>query len=214
MPIRKLVVSTQVVKDASHEFEETASNLLMIADSVLTQETCDVIINVMDRMVISEVFQEDDGKICAKELSVMDKSWRYEHPRMGHDVTVLEQGTAPFEEVLDLVEPYLPKTAEFGEITYATIMKYPQDTMFQWHKDEADQNDTGTTIFMLNDNYQGGRLNVEGHILQPRTGTMVAFNNSTERWHGVEPLFQGERYVLAIWFKRHNEEGSDFDEKA
>jgi len=212
MPVRKIVVQSQEQKDEAHLYENKSSNLLMIADSVLTQEACDVIISTMDRLETTSVHQKDNGQICADNVQVMERSWRYDHPQTGHDVAVLQQGTAPFEEVMDLVEAYLPKSADFGEITYATIMRYPTDTMFQWHKDEADQDDTGTAIFMLNDTYEGGRLNVEGHTILPRQGTMVAFNNSTERWHGVEPIFSGERYVFAIWFKQHNEE-EDFDEQ-
>ena len=38
---------------------------------------------------------------------------------------------------------------------------------------------------------------------------MVAFNNSTIRWHSVEPIFQGERYVFLVWFRKAEEENSD-----
>ena len=40
---------------------------------------------------------------------------------------------------------------------------------------------------------------------------MVTFNNSTERWHGVEPIYDGERWVFAIWFGRYDEleQGTD-----
>ena len=31
-------------------------------------------------------------------------------------------------------------------------------------------------------------------------GTMVAFNNSTEVWHSVEPVYQAND-VFAVWFK-------------
>jgi hypothetical protein len=37
---------------------------------------------------------------------------------------------------------------------------------------------------------------------------MIAFNNSTERWHGVDPILVGERWVLALWFDR----GDDNDD--
>jgi hypothetical protein len=205
MPKRKIVVQSQQEKDAVEE-TESSSNILMIADSVLTIDTCDVIIEQLSLLPVENVQQEENGQICPDDLSALDRSWRYTHPQTGHDVAVLEQGTSQFEIVMQLVEPYMPKNRDFGEVTYATIMQYQKDTMFNWHKDSADMQDTGTCIFMLNEEYEGGRLNVEGHTILPRRGTMVAFNNSTERWHSVEPIFAGERYVFAIWFKRAEED--------
>ena len=210
MPKRKIVVSSQVEKDKLQETEHS-SNMLMIADSVLTIDTCDVIIEQLELLKVDEVQVQKNGQICPDDVTALERSWRYTHPQTGHDVAVLEQGTSQFEIVMSLVEPYMPKSRDFGEVTYATIMKYPEDTMFNWHKDSADMNDTGTCIFMLNEEYEGGRLNVEGHTILPRRGTMVAFNNSTERWHSVEPIFLGERYVFAVWFRRAKEDETHDD---
>lgn len=212
MPIRKLAVPSQLAKDFEEE-RDKSTDMLLVADSVLTKDTCDVIIGIMDTIPESVVYQKDNGEICSEVKSDMDRSWKYTHPHTNHNVVVLEPGTQPFEQVLDLIEPYLPKSRDFGEITYCNIMRYPYDSMFQWHKDEADAGDTGTAIFLLNDEYQGGRLNVEGHIIYPRRGTMIAFNNSTERWHSVEPIFSGDRYVFAIWFKRVDDEKDETHEQ-
>jgi len=62
--------------------------------------------------------------------------------------------------------------------------------------------DYGTCIVQLNDNFAGGHLNVEGCIIPKRAGTMAFFNNSSETWHGVEPIYDGERYVFLMWFGR------------
>jgi hypothetical protein len=212
MPRRKLVVKGQVEKDHNEE-EGSSANILTIADSVLTRDSCDVIINVLESLPVSRVDQLQNGEICPEDKDDLDRSWRYTHPSTNHDVAVLEQGTMQFEQVLELIEPYLPKSRDFAEITYATIMKYPKDSMFQWHKDSADANDTGTCIFMLNEEYVGGTLNVEGHTIFPRRGTMVFFNNSTERWHSVEPIFEGDRYVFAIWFTRVDDDKEDAHEQ-
>jgi hypothetical protein len=29
---------------------------------------------------------------------------------------------------------------------------------------------------------------------------MIAFNDSINRWHGVDPVFGGERFSLCIWY--------------
>jgi hypothetical protein len=43
-------------------------------------------------------------------------------------------------------------------------------------------------------------VSVDRNTFDLDEGSVLAFNNSTERWHGVEPIFQGERYVLLMWF--------------
>ena len=55
-------------------------------------------------------------------------------------------------------------------------------------------------ILFLNDNFVGGQLNVGGHRFMTKQGTVVGFNNSTQVFHTVEPLWKGSRYCLAIWF--------------
>ena len=60
-------------------------------------------------------------------------------------------------------------------------------------------------MLFLNDDYKGGRLNVEGNIIDNNQGTVVLFNNSTEMWHSVEPIYEGDRLVLLLWFGRNDE---------
>ena len=80
------------------------------------------------------------------------------------------------------------------------IQEYPTGTFFPTHKDDADGRDTGTIIFTLNDEFQGGELMVNGHMLKCRKGTMIAFNNNTRTFHSVEPISRGVRFTLCIWF--------------
>ena len=112
-------------------------------------------------------------------------------------------------QILDWVDPFVPWGNDFNQITYMQILKYPEGSHMNFHKDDADSGDTGTVLFNLNHNFIGGNLQVDGHILRPFTGTMVAFNNSTARWHGVDPVLSGERYMLALWF---GNEGFDTQE--
>ena len=46
------------------------------------------------------------------------------------------------------------------------------------------------------------QLNVQGNYIANNQGTCTFFNNSTEMWHGVEPIYEGTRFVLLIWFGR------------
>ena len=81
-----------------------------------------------------------------------------------------------------------------------TIQEYPKDSCFPIHKDDADSMDSGTVIFFLNNNFTGGNLLINGHTILGKTGTMVAFDNCTKTYHSVEPIFDGIRYTLCIWF--------------
>ena len=58
----------------------------------------------------------------------------------------------------------------------------------------------------MNGEYGGGNLQVEENVFDIKNGDMVAFNNSTQRFHGVSPIKWGNRFVLAIWFGREVEE--------
>ena len=58
----------------------------------------------------------------------------------------------------------------------------------------------------LNEDYKGGQLNVQGNIIAKNQGTCTFFNNSTQVWHGVEPIYEGQRFVLLMWFGRDEEE--------
>ena len=74
MPKRKIVVQSQQEKDAVEE-TESSSNILMIADSVLTIDTCDVIIEQLSLLPVENVQQEENGQICPDDLSALDRSW-------------------------------------------------------------------------------------------------------------------------------------------
>jgi len=106
---------------------------------------------------------------------------------------------------MKVVGDILPNHIDFGTVNFAQVIVYRQGTCFDAHKDQADDNDYATAIFTLNDDYLGGKFTVEPGITIDRCqGTMVAFNNSTEVWHQVEPVYQGERWVFAVWFGREN----------
>lgn len=190
------------------EVFERSPDMLIVGEQLLSRQECDIIINTHIGLPYTEVDYDMDGvpgKIATKDTSVMEtQSYKYVE-RDGKEFTVLTEGTPEFNRCIELVMDFLPKNEDYQGINYAQIIRYPEESCFQFHKDTADGNDTATAIFLLNEEYEGGRLNVEGHTFQPRRGTMITFNNSTERWHGVEPVYKGERWVFAIWFGRYEE---------
>lgn len=195
------------------DFEDNAPPMLIIGEKLLSYHECDLIINEHMRLPFSPITMGHDGqenKIVAVNEEVMNESWKYQMPD-GKEFTVLTPPTAEFDRCMEFVLDFLPKAPEYGKVNYAQIIRYPENSFFAFHKDNADSDDTATAIFFLNEEYEGGRLNVEGHTIQPRRGTMVTFNHSTKRWHGVEPIYRGERWVLAVWFgyEEQTEEGTD-----
>jgi len=117
-----------------------------------------------------------------------------------------------FNQILEWIDEFVPWGDDFETIAYMQILQYPMESYMNWHKDDSDEGDTGTIIFNLNEDFTGGNFHVDGHTITPYTGTMVAFNNSTERWHGVEPILTGERYVLSLWFAPPQEEQESMTE--
>ena len=104
-----------------------------------------------------------------------------------------------------MFECIIPEHPDFDVINFIQIAHYHQDSFFAPHKDIADSNDTATMMLLLNDEYRGGTINIRGNQIESSTGTVVMFNNSTETWHSVEPIYEGERYVLLVWFGREND---------
>ena len=114
-------------------------------------------------------------------------------------------GTKEFANIIQVFEHIIPDHPDFDQIHFMQIAHYKQDSFFAPHKDIADSNDTATMMILLNDNYRGGTINVNGTQVVKSRGTMVCFNNSTEVWHSVEPIYEGERFALLVWFGRDNE---------
>ena len=142
----------------------------------------------------SEVIPSD--KIIEHNLS-----YKYQADMNKIHMTVAS-GSKEFNACLDVFEHLIPEHPDFETITYMQIVHYGQDSMFPFHKDIAEDTDFGTMIMQLNDEYKGGQLNVEGNIIANNEGTCTFFNNSTQMWHGVEPIYEGDRYVLLVWFGR------------
>jgi len=111
-----------------------------------------------------------------------------------------------FGFIVDIIEDWFPPHPDFEKVNFMQIIEYQEESFFPFHKDIADSKDTATALFALNGEYGGGNLQVEENVFNIKNGDMVAFNNSTKRFHGVSPISWGNRFVLAIWFGREEEE--------
>jgi len=187
-----------VIKTERDGPKQLSNNFLVVHDECVAPWICDDLLVEFDKIPMVEVISEGNSSFMPKEEKYRDQNHKYEHQNRIH--ANIYPHTTAFEFIIDQVGFALPKGMEFAVVNYMQMIKYLEGSHFPWHMDEADDNDTGTSILMLNDNFVGGDLNVAGHRFMTKQGTVVGFNNSTEVWHCVEPIYKGERYCLAIWY--------------
>ena len=184
--------------------------ILLIGHAALPAPICREIIEIHNRAEWTELESMNEkhgGHIVAKNQEEEDRLKYIDD--VGVEKYSIGFRNPDFRKIMDWVQDFIPWSEEdFNAVTYMQTMRYPMESYMGYHKDNADEGDTGTVIFTLNEEFTGGNFHVDGHTIIPFTGSMVAFNNSTKRWHGVDPILTGERYCLAIWFGKpvENEE--------
>ena len=172
---------------------------IFITDNLLDKYSCDFILNIYKRVPFFDVETNEHNDIIPKEKISSQKPWKYRTDN-GVGIATIPKKSNDFTKIINKVGNLFPKYKEFVSINYMTIQEYPKDSCFPIHKDDADSMDSGTVIFFLNNNFTGGNLLINGHTILGKTGTMVAFDNCTKTYHSVEPIFDGIRYTLCIWF--------------
>ena len=182
---------------------ERHDNFIMILPSNINERGCDLIIQQHMNLPFSEV--EETDFMQYRPVDVREgMSYKYEH-ESGIDYSVIFDGTKEFKNIIKVIEDIVPSHPDFDKINFMQVAHYHEGSYFPSHKDIADSDDTATMMLLLNDDYRGGRITVNGNIIDNARGTMVCFNNSTLIWHGVDPILEGDRYVLLIWFGREDE---------
>jgi|TARA_R100000149_G_C5868355_1_gene132716 hypothetical protein len=66
-----------------------------------------------------------------------------------------------------------------------------------WHDDTIYYDHS--TILYLNDNYEGGRTQIQDYVIQPKAGKLICFTSDLK--HRVTTLKSGQRYVILAWYK-------------
>ena len=203
---------TQALEEVNERFEDTLASLedieryddfIMVLPSNITEEGCDLIIQQHMNLPFCEVEETEYQQF--KPIDVQDgMSYKYEHHN-GIDYSVILDGTKEFKNIIQVFEGVISDHPDFGRINFMQVAHYHQDSFFPPHKDIADSNDTATMMILLNDNYRGGNIQVNGNIIANASGTVVSFNNSTQVWHSVDPILEGERFALLVWFGREDE---------
>jgi len=84
------------------------------------------------------------------------------------------------------------------------ILKYEVGGKFDLHMDDGGANFKRiSTIFYLNDNYEGGELHFKNFDvkIKPESGDMVVFPSSYVFSHFVTEVTKGTRYSIASWMR-------------
>lgn len=169
--------------------------------AALSEGLCDELINMWDRAPVTEVFNPDESlPDLVQPVKDSDADRLKYEDHLGRVVYIIGETNPDFEIIQKYCTHAVPQHEDFKAISYVSIFQYPEGTLMPYHKDNADDGDTGTVVFNLNDDFKGGNFNVDGHTFIPFLGSMIAFNDSVNRWHGVDPVLGGERFSLCIWY--------------
>ena len=201
----------EIVEDkyTGEQFEiERHTNFITILPNIINPLGCDHILEQFHSQPFDEeAFYDRDNSEIIPSQKVQDHNLSYKYEADMNKVHMTcSNGSPEFNACLEVFEHLIPDHPDFDTITYMQIVHYAQDAMFPFHKDVAEDTDFGTMIMQLNEGYKGGRLIVNGNYIASSEGTCTFFNNSTQVWHGVEPIYEGDRYVLLVWFGRNEED--------
>ena len=108
-------------------------------------------------------------------------------------------------EILEKVKKYLEPISNYlnsSIVDWSQIVRWPKQSYQNLHLDSASDKTTLTSITYLNSDFIGGITHFnEGTQFSPLKGRTVFFDGQYFT-HGVSPVIQGERYVIATWYKR------------
>jgi predicted 2-oxoglutarate/Fe(II)-dependent dioxygenase YbiX len=87
-------------------------------------------------------------------------------------------------------------------IDWAQIVFWSKGSFQNLHFDNASKITTLSSICYLNDDFKGGQTYFEDNtIFSPKIGRILFFDGKHYH-HGVKKITKGERYTLAIWYKK------------
>jgi len=97
-------------------------------------------------------------------------------------------------------------------IHWCEIVRWPEDATQNLHLDDSSEETTLSSIIYLNDSFKGGETCFEdGTIFKPVAGRSLFFDGTYFK-HGVKPVKQGSRFVVATWYRNpHLKRGKILD---
>jgi hypothetical protein len=173
-------------------------DIILYFSEALDHDECDYLIDIFETAPFTDTIQE--GPVAYAPAGGDTHSLKYKDGQ-GRIIYNLLPGNPNTEKVIDLIGERLPSGRDFGVVSFCQIIKNETGSLMAYHKDEADNEDTATSIIYLNDDFTGGKFFLDGHVFTAHKGSILGFNNSKDRYHAVEPIYSGSRYVVALWFK-------------
>lgn len=184
-------------------------NITTIGEHTIGLDAIETIIAIHESKKVSEVIITPTGKLFPKEVGAPDDILRYDYK--GKEILHIRSQNELCDEVLNLAIDFIPENDEFEFIDTINIIKLTSGSCIPL--DTGEETETGKVLFMLNDEYLGGNTLIDSNTITCITDTMIAFNNSSERWHGVAPVLSGEKWVLELIFKIDNNPEEEEEEK-
>ena len=153
--------------------------MILIEEDFLNYQTCDELIRMYQN---SESSFETFRDIYVKNLFYIDRK------------ASLQMGI--------IFTSYLAARGVqvYPELIQAVI--WPEEATQAIHIDKARTTTALTSITYLNDNFEGGETYFENGIsVKPKKGKTVFFDGMKYP-HGVHPVRNGKRFVLANWYSK------------
>lgn len=193
-------------EETEYHFERE-QDFIQVFTGAITEKGCEEIIDIHFNIPYEEDIQFDED--TEKEIGPEDKTsrnlaWKYAH-HSNIDYSIIPLESNEFTKILEIMGNVIPNHVDFEVVQYMKIAHYKEGSQFPYHKDVGETTDTGFLAMTLNNNYNGGKMFVDRNSFTLPAGSILAFNNNTERWHGVEPIVNGERFVLLMWFTFNDE---------
>jgi hypothetical protein len=152
--------------------------VIVVIDNVFTRQECDYLISLY-------AGHEDKAH-----------EWNGTKP-LNFKFTPKELSFAFIEKIQSAVN------SVFKEVEYdwGEIVKWNTFIGQGFHLDTSSEETTLTSITYLNNNFSGGRTVFnDGTTICPMVGRTLIFNGK-QYYHGVEPVSEGIRWTVPIWYK-------------
>ncbi len=163
---------------------------------LFTKEECD---SILEKLYTCNLWQ--DGKLSTAE-QIRDRKTNNE---LKHSDLFLEINDIIFKKIFD--NRIIFNDILFNIVLPPIINKYEVTEFYGWHYDSLFMPDsTGKlarmdysfTLF-LNDNYEGGELQIEDTIIKGKQGQIIIYDNKLR--HKVHKITKGTRYAACSWMQ-------------
>lgn len=149
-----------------------------------------------------------------QELINLEHNWHVD-PVINHDGTP-DKYASIIRQVKQSFVPHLFEVWDGGKVLGTKVMKYEVGDFVLEHRDRTgmlhsdcyepglDLRSKDLMIIPLNDDYEGGKLTVEGVEIPQKVGSLIQIPQpegdiNARPKHGVSKVTEGTRYSLVFW---------------